>query len=72
MQPTIQSASLGRRLAGPRFAIALLMVLAACEIVILQLYVSAVAGIATLSVDLEYARGSALMASARAQRCGSD
>jgi hypothetical protein len=44
--------------------------LAACEVVILQLYVGAMARITTLSVDLEYVRGSALIASAQAQRCG--
>jgi hypothetical protein len=60
-----------RGLGGLRFVVAVLTMLAACEIVILQLYVGAIARITTLSVDLEYVRGSALIASAQAQRCGS-
>jgi len=60
-----------RGLGGLRFVVAVLTMLAVCEIVILQLYVGAIARITTLSVDLEYVRGSALIASAQAQRCGS-
>ena len=71
MPPIIQSAAAGRRLSELRFVVAVLVMLAACEIVILQLYVGAMARITTLSVDLEYVRGSALIASAQAQRCGS-
>ena len=71
MPPIIQSAAAGRRLAELRFVVAVLVMLAACEVVILQLYVGAMARITTLSVDLEYVRGSALIASAQAQRCGS-
>ena len=71
MPAIIQSAAAGRRLAELRFVVAVLVMLAACEVVILQLYVGAMARITTLSVDLEYVRGSALIASAQAQRCGS-
>ena len=60
-----------RGLGGLRFVVAVLTMLAVCEIVILQLYVGAIARITTLSVDLEYVRGSALIAAAQAQRCGS-
>ena len=71
MPAVIQSTSAGRGLAGLRFVVVALTMLAACEVVILQLYVGAIARITTLSVDLEYVRGSALIASAQAQRCGS-
>ena len=71
MQPAIQSASRSRTVLGLRFAVAVLTLLAACQVVVLQLYVGAMAQITTLSVDLEYARGSALIASAQAQRCAS-
>jgi hypothetical protein len=71
MQPAIQPACLSRPVMGFRFVVAVLTILAACEVVILQLYVGAMTRMTTLSLDLEYARGSALIASARAQRCGS-
>jgi hypothetical protein len=71
MQTSVQSAPPGRAVAGIRLAVALLGMLAACEVVVLQLYVGATAHLAQLSVELEYARGAALIASAQAQRCGS-
>ena len=69
MQPAIQPACLSRPVVGVWFIVGVLTILAACEVVILQLYVGAMTHITSLSVDLEYARGSALIASAQAQRC---
>lgn len=71
MQPAIQPACLSRPIMGFRFVVAVVTILAVCEVVILQLYVGALTRITTLSVDLEYARGSALIDSARAKRCDS-
>jgi hypothetical protein len=45
--------------------------LAACEVVILQLYIGAIRHVAELTVDLEYARGTAMIANAKAHRCTS-
>lgn len=69
MQPAIQLACVSRPVVRLRFIVAVLTILAACEVVVLQLYVGAVTRIAELSVELEHARGSVLIASARAQRC---
>jgi hypothetical protein len=69
MQPAIQPARVSRPVVGLWFIVAVLTILAACEVVILQLYVGAMTRMTTLSVELEYARGSALIASAQAQRC---
>ena len=71
MQPAIQPACLSRPVRGFWFVVAVVTILAVCEVVILQLYVGAMTRITTLGVDLEYARGSAFIASARAQRCDS-
>ena len=69
MQLAIQPASVSRPVVGLWFIVAVLTILAVCEVVILQLYVGAMTRMTTLSVELEYARGSALIASAQAQRC---
>ena len=45
------------------------MLLGACEIVILQLYIGALHRMTDLRVELEYARGSVMVSSAQAQRC---
>ena len=50
-------------------AAAALVMLGMCEIVILYLYVGAMGRVKDLSVELEFARGAAVIASARAQRC---
>ena len=71
MLSATQPAHLSRPVMGFWFIVAVLTILAACEVVILQLYIGALTRVTTLSVDLEYARGSALIASARAQRCDS-
>jgi hypothetical protein len=60
-----------RRRTGMRFAVGALVILGACEIMILQLYVGAMQRLRDLTIELEYARGSATIASAQAQRCGS-
>jgi hypothetical protein len=49
--------------------VAALVILGVCETVILCLYVGAMRQATELSVELEFARGATLVASARAERC---
>jgi hypothetical protein len=60
-----QAASLQRRSAGLRLAFGVLVLLAACEVFVVQLYVNAMERVTNLSVELEYTKGSALIASAK-------
>jgi len=70
MVPTVQTAPIGStRPAGLRLAIGALVVLAVCEVIVLQLYLGAMRRTTELTVDLEYARGAAVIASAQANRC---
>jgi hypothetical protein len=64
-----QPATLDRGLSALRLSIVALVLLGACEIAILQLYVGAVQRVTDLKVELEYARGSAMISAAQAQRC---
>lgn len=50
-------------------AAALVVLLAVCEVAILQQYLGVVQPHAELSVELEYARGATLLAQAQARRC---
>ena len=59
----------GRGISALRLSIIALVLLGACEIVILQLYVGAMQRVSDLGVELEYARGAAMVSSAQAQRC---
>jgi hypothetical protein len=72
MVPTVQTAPIGStRSTGLRMALGALVVLAVCEVIVLQLYVGAIRRVTELTVDLEYARGAAVIASAQANRCDS-
>jgi len=60
-----------RRPAGFRLVLGMVVVLAVCEVAILQLYVGALQRVTDLTVELEDARGTAVVADARALRCNS-
>lgn len=50
-------------------AVILVLLLIVCEIVILRQYVGAIQRSTELALELEYARGAVMIASAQAQRC---